>query len=90
MNKKRSQSLTKAFSLEIYRLVIFAFDKYIFIIAQIIFQTASMTTYSLGCFKSFNVFIRYIYYNVQNDYLMNFLFCISSFYDAPTHKTILK
>lgn len=35
-----------------------AFDKYIFIIAQIIFQTASMNIASLEYFKSFSVFIK--------------------------------
>lgn len=56
-----------------YRDWLSAFDKYIFIIAQIIFQTASMNTASLEYFKSFSVFIRCIYYKVWNDYLMNFL-----------------
>lgn len=41
-----------------------ALDKYIFIIAQIVFQTASMNTTSLEYFKSFNAFIRHIYYKV--------------------------
>lgn len=54
------------------------------------FQTVSVNISSLEYFKSFNAFIRSMHYKVRNDYLMNFFFCLSSYYDASAHKATLK